>query len=81
MVEEHLSSGVLSQRHQLQTSAGTLHSVPLVRTDVSENVSPPSSGFLRVTGIHSCITVASLLISLSSLVYIHPTMHMVQQSV
>jgi hypothetical protein len=33
-------------------------------TDVSESVSFPFSGFLRVTGPHSCVTVESLLISL-----------------
>jgi hypothetical protein len=39
--------------------------VALVRTDVSENITPPSSGFLRVLGLHSCVTVETLLISLS----------------
>jgi hypothetical protein len=36
----------------------------LVRTAVSENISPLSSGFLRAIGPHSCVTVASLFISL-----------------
>jgi hypothetical protein len=29
----------------------------LVRTDVPENISPQFSGFHRVTGFHSCVTV------------------------
>jgi hypothetical protein len=37
--------------------------VVLVSTDVLENILPPSLGFLKVTGFHSCVTVASLLIS------------------
>jgi hypothetical protein len=36
-------------------SSGTLYRVALVKTDVSENVSPPSSGLLRVIGFHSCV--------------------------
>jgi hypothetical protein len=28
--------------------SGTLYPVAIVRTDVSENISPPSSGFVRV---------------------------------
>jgi hypothetical protein len=36
----------------------------VVRTDVSEIISLPSSGFIRVIGFHSCVTVESLLISL-----------------
>jgi hypothetical protein len=46
--------------------SGSLYHVALVRTDVSENISPPSSGFLRVIGAHSCGTVQSLLIILST---------------
>jgi hypothetical protein len=34
-------------------------------TNVLENIPPLSSGFLRVIGLHSCVTVESLLISLS----------------
>jgi hypothetical protein len=45
-------------------SFGTLYCVGLVATDISENISPPSSWFLRVIGPHSCVTVESLLISL-----------------
>jgi hypothetical protein len=51
-------------RH-VQMPFDTLYSVAQVRTDVSENISSPSSGFLRVIGSHSCVTVESLLISLS----------------
>jgi hypothetical protein len=39
--------------------------VALVRTFVSENISPPPSGFLSVVGFHRCVAVASQLISLS----------------
>jgi hypothetical protein len=46
-------------------SSGTLYHVAVVRTNVSENISPPSSGFLRVRGFHSCVTMESLLINLS----------------
>jgi hypothetical protein len=35
-------------------SSGTLYRVPLVSTDSSENISLPSSEFLRVIGFHSC---------------------------
>jgi hypothetical protein len=42
-------------------SCGNLYRVALVRTDISENILPPSSGFLRMTGL----TVELLLISLS----------------
>jgi hypothetical protein len=38
-------------------SSGTLYRVALVRTDVPENISPPSSGFLRVIRLHSLVTV------------------------
>jgi hypothetical protein len=34
-------------------SSGTLNRVPVVRTDVSENILPPSSGFLRVIELDS----------------------------
>jgi hypothetical protein len=44
--------------------AENLYRVALVLTDVSENISPPSSGFLSVRGPSSCITVESLVISL-----------------
>jgi hypothetical protein len=33
--------------------------VAVVRTDVSENISPPSSGFLRLVGFHSCVGTKS----------------------
>jgi hypothetical protein len=33
-------------------SSGTLYRVVVVRTDVLERISPPSSGFLRVIGPH-----------------------------
>jgi hypothetical protein len=39
--------------------------VTLVRTDVSENISPSFSGCLRVIGFHSGVTVESLLVGLS----------------
>jgi hypothetical protein len=41
-----------------------LYLVDLVTADVSENISPPHSGFLTVIVHHNCITVESLLISL-----------------
>jgi hypothetical protein len=44
-------------------SSGTLYHVALVRIDVLENISPPSSWILRVIRFHSCVTVESLLIS------------------
>jgi hypothetical protein len=44
-------------------SSGTLYRVSLVRTDVSEDMSP-SSGFHSVVRPRSCVTVQSLLISL-----------------
>jgi hypothetical protein len=59
-----LSSGMISQWYQLQMSFVTFYHVALVRTDISEKISP-SSGFLRVIGPHSCVTVESLLVSLS----------------
>jgi hypothetical protein len=61
-----LSCGMLSRRYQLFMSSGTLYRVRQVTFDVSENTSPPSSGFLIVIGPHSCVTVESLLISLST---------------
>jgi hypothetical protein len=42
-----------------------LYRVTVAGTDVSENISLPSSGSLKVIGFHSCITVESLLIILS----------------
>jgi hypothetical protein len=42
-----------------------LYRVALVRTDVSENISPQSSWLLNVRGYHSCVTVECLLISVS----------------
>jgi hypothetical protein len=38
-------------------SSGTLCRVALLRSDVSENLLSPSSGFLKLTGFHSCVTV------------------------
>jgi hypothetical protein len=38
--------------------------IVLVITDVSEDISLPSSRSLRVLVLHSCVTVESLLISL-----------------
>jgi hypothetical protein len=32
-------------------------------TNVSENISPPSSGFLRVIGLHNCVTLESMFVS------------------
>jgi hypothetical protein len=49
-MDEKLVYGLLSRRYQLQMSSGTLHRVASFLTDVAENISPPSSGFLRVTG-------------------------------
>jgi hypothetical protein len=49
---------------QLEMLSGTLYRVALVPTDVSENISPLSSGILRVIGFHSCVMVETLLISL-----------------
>jgi hypothetical protein len=46
-------------------SSGTLCFVAVVRSNVSENILPPSSGFLKVTGLRSYVTMESLLISLS----------------
>jgi hypothetical protein len=43
----------------------TLHLVALFRTDVSENVLSPSSEVLRLMRFHRCITVETLLLSLS----------------
>jgi hypothetical protein len=48
-----------------QIPSGALYHVALIRIVVSENTSPPSSRFLRAKGFHSCVTVQSLLISLS----------------
>jgi hypothetical protein len=42
--------------------SGALYHVAVARTDVSENVSSLSSGFLRVTRFHSRVTVESLLL-------------------
>jgi hypothetical protein len=44
---------------------GALCCVVPVRTDISENVSSPSSGFLRAIGFHRFVTVGSLLVCLS----------------
>jgi hypothetical protein len=40
-----------------------LYHVVIVLIDVSEDISPPSSGLLRVIGFHDCITVERLLTS------------------
>jgi hypothetical protein len=42
-----------------------LYRVALVITDISGNISPPSSRFLRVMGFHNLITVESVFINLS----------------
>jgi hypothetical protein len=47
-------------------ASGMLCRVALVRADVSETASSSSSGFLRVVRFHSCVTMESLLISLST---------------
>jgi hypothetical protein len=60
-----LSCLMLSRQYQLNMSSRTLYHVALVRTDVSENVSCTSSGFLRVIGFCKFITVKTLFISLS----------------
>jgi hypothetical protein len=44
---------------------GIWYHVAVVRTDVSEKTSAPSSGFLGVIEFHSCVTVEWLFISLS----------------
>jgi hypothetical protein len=46
-------------------SSGTLYRVAQVRTNVSENISSPSSGFLKVITFHSCVIMESLLVSIS----------------
>jgi hypothetical protein len=40
-----LSCGMLSRRYQLQTPSRNLYPIALVRTDVSEKILIPSSGF------------------------------------
>jgi hypothetical protein len=45
-------------------SSGVLHSLAIVRTDVSENTSLPSSGFFRMICFRRRVTVESLSISL-----------------
>jgi hypothetical protein len=40
--------------------SGTLYCVAVFRTDVSENVSSQSSGFLRLIGFHSCVISLSI---------------------
>jgi hypothetical protein len=39
---------------------GTVCHVALVRTDISEDISSPSLGFLSVIGFHSCVTVETI---------------------
>jgi hypothetical protein len=46
-------------------SSGTFYRLVIVITNVSENVSSLFSGSLPVIGLHSCVTVEALLISLS----------------
>jgi hypothetical protein len=43
--------------HGLQMPCGTLYRVAVLQTDVLENISPPSSGFLELIGFHSSVTV------------------------
>jgi hypothetical protein len=52
-----LSSGMSSFRYQLWMLSGNLYREGLVRTDVSETVSSPSSGLLKAIEFHSCVTV------------------------
>jgi hypothetical protein len=49
-------------------SSGTLYRVVLVRRSISENMSPPSSGLLRLIRLHNCVTVESLLTFQSSVI-------------
>jgi hypothetical protein len=53
----------------LYMPSGTMYRVVLVLTDVYENVSSLSSGFLGVIGFHSCVTVELLVLSLSNTTY------------
>jgi hypothetical protein len=57
--------------------SGTLYRVPVVGTDVSENISPPSSRWPRMIGLHSFI-LESLLNSLSIEGYYVGSSHTVQ---
>jgi hypothetical protein len=45
-----MDRGIDEQSQERMASSGMLRRVALVRTDVSDNISPPSSGFLRVIG-------------------------------
>jgi hypothetical protein len=51
--------------YDLQVPFETLYRVALVRPNVSENISPPSSGFLGVIRFHSVITMETLFNNLS----------------
>jgi hypothetical protein len=55
-----VSSGMLSSLYELKMLSRILYHVALVRTDVLS----PSSGFLRMIGFHSCVTMETLLLSL-----------------
>jgi hypothetical protein len=55
---------MLSKQYQLQISSGTLYWGALIRIDILEKISPPSSEFLRAIA-YRCVTMDSLLISLS----------------
>jgi hypothetical protein len=52
-----LSKTELNNIHKLLIPSGTLKHVVVVRTDISENISPQSSGILRVIIFHSRVTV------------------------
>jgi hypothetical protein len=64
-VQRTLSSGTLMLDDGVMSSAA-LYCVALFQTDVLENVQSPSSGVLMLIGFHSCITVETLLLSLST---------------
>jgi hypothetical protein len=64
MAVEHYPLGCFHGGGSIVPS-GTLYCVAVVRIDVSENLSPPSSGFLSVIWFHSWVTVESLLVGLS----------------
>jgi hypothetical protein len=65
MADTVFSYGQLVWILLLWMPSGILCRVALVITDVSENISPPSSAILMVIGFHSCVTFEVLLISLS----------------
>jgi hypothetical protein len=50
-------------KYEIWMPSGTLYHIALGGTDILENISPPSSRFLRVIGFHICITMQTLFIS------------------